>query len=336
MKTFCILALACFCNVQVLQAQDQLVPDKQGGFNMGSFGFYQNYKCGYTKAETEAHSKKITEISNFLRSHNPVLHDLKGFVGQLTIFSRDCEISAPYGIPASLRFEFCAYTINRAGKEVYGTIEPPCWYLIINAVDKRGLHVPSRPPKDEPVKPGFDYETYKAAAAKLNEMFYTRDVRKVIAPGLDRYGDEVVVYNPDRPPYWLQVTVEEAYARHFAYWKAFPDKLQSDLSLQLLNQEYATFTEEEKKGYAYAMGKGAYAQVGNDASAPALVKANPAYWNRSLPKSAVQFMSFILPENKQYLQQHATELWQKKNNGCYEAKFEATLDIMDFPALIDR
>jgi hypothetical protein len=186
------------------------------------------------------------------------------------------------------------------------------------------------------VKPGFNYEIYKAAAEKLNELFYTRDVRKIIAPGLDRYGDEVVVYNPDRPMYWVQVTVQEAYDRHFAYWKAAPDKLQSELALQFLNQEYATFTEEEKKGYAYAMGKGAFAQVGNDARAPALVKVNPAYWNKNLPKSAIQFINFVLPANTKFLQQQAKEWLESKSISYHEARFEASLDILIFPALIDK
>lgn len=337
MRTAWILVSALILGAGTSQAQDaKLVADKQGSFKIIDWGIYTHFDCGFTKTETDAHAQKIRNIIGYLREKNLVLKETKGFMGQATLFAKDCDRRADYGIPGSIRFEFCAFFLNKEGKEVYSTIEPPSWYLLVNVMDKKDTHIPPRPPKSEPVKPGFDYDTYKAAAEKLNELFYTRDVRQVIAPGLDRYGDEVVVYNPDRPPYWLQVTVEEAYQRHFAYWKAAPDKVQSDLTLQMLKQEYETFTEEERKGYAYAMGKGAVAGVGNDPKAPALVRANPDYWNKKLPKSSIQFLNFILPANQKYLQNRAEEWLKKSNISYYEALFEATLDIRDFPALIDK
>lgn len=331
------IILALLVCVQVLHAQDpKLLTDKQGTFKTIDWGIYTHFNCGYTKKETDAHAQKIAAIIDFLRNQNPVLREMKGFMGQATLFAKECDLRAGYGIAGSIRFEFCSFFVNKAGKEYYNTIEPPSWYLILNVVDKRGRHVPSKPSKDEQVKPGFNYEKYKAAAEKLNELFFTTDVRKVIAPGLDRYGDEVVVYNPDRPMYWLPVTVEDAYARHFAYWEAFPDQLQSEMALKMLKQEYETFTEEEKKGFAYAMGKGAFAQIGNDASAPAIVRANPAYWNKDLPKSAIQFMTFDLPANKKFLEQQAAEWLQKNSVSYHEGRFEASLDIKDLPRLIDR
>ncbi|MGZ5286494.1 MAG: hypothetical protein ACXWV0_03155 [Flavisolibacter sp.] len=337
MKKHWIKIAVCLLFNFSLQSQElPLVLNKQGSFKIIDWGIYTHYNCGFTKADEQAHAKKITSIINLLRTHNPVLKELKGFMGQATLFAKDCDWQTGYGIPGQVRLEFCSFFINKSGKEVYSTIEPPSWYLYLNSIDKRDRHIPPKPGKDEDVRQGFQYEDFKSASEKLNELFFTRDVKQTIAPGVDRYGDEVVVYNPDRPLYWLPVTVHEAYERHFAYWKAAPDKLQADMALQFLEQEYASFTEEEKKGYAYAMGKGAFAKVGNDSTAPALVKANPDYWNRKLSKSAVQLITFILPANKKYLQQQAAEWLQNNSISYHKARFEASLDILDFSALIDK
>ncbi len=50
--------------------------------------------------------------------------------------------------------------------------------------------------------------------------YFTAPLRKkTVDPGIDVYNDECwVIYDPERPPYWIPVTVEEAFAaaREFA------------------------------------------------------------------------------------------------------------------------
>ena len=69
---------------------------------------------------------------------------------------------------------------------------------------------------------------------------------------------------------------------------------------------------------------------------PQIMKPNPAYWNRSLPKSAIQIMKFILPADKKYLQNASEERLKQNGIGYHEAKFEEVLDINLFASLIDK
>ena len=168
-------------------------------------------------------------------------------------------------------------------------------------------------------------------------MIHATGKKETLAPGIDRYnGQDIVVYNPDRPPYWLPVTVREVYKLTYDYWRLEPDSITRAMMLQMLDAEYSTFTTEELDGNAYALSKGALAHVGNDEDSPQIMKPNPAYWNRNLPKSAIQIMKFILPDNQVYLQKKADEYLKANSTSYHEVNFEKTLDVYQFASLIDK
>jgi len=46
-------------------------------------------------------------------------------------------------------------------------------------------------------------------------MFYMPGKKETIGKGIDRYNREtVIIYNPDRPAYWLPVSIREAFRLH--------------------------------------------------------------------------------------------------------------------------
>jgi hypothetical protein len=108
------------------------------------------------------------------------------------------------------------------------------------------------------------------------------------------------------------------------------------MMLQMLDAEYSTFTDEELDGHAYTLSKGALAHVGNDEDSPQIMKPNPAYWNKRLPKSAIQIMKFVLPANKTYLKNTAAEYLKLNSISYHEVRFEVSLDIYQFASLIDK
>lgn len=334
MRTKFILSLTCILAVTFLFAQEYpLLLNKQGSFTMTDWGAYTHYDCGYTKTETAANYQKVLAVINTVKKANPVLNELKGFDADLLLYAQQCDPKFGYGIPSRLRFGFCSW-INFKGKEICGKIEPPAWYLNFNVLGNMGSSSYDPINKKKAVT---QKEKRDEAARRLSELIYTTGKKEMLALGIDVYnGQDVVVYNPDRPPYWLPITVREVYKLTYDYWRLDPDSIGRSLGLQMLDAEYGTFTEEELDGYAYALSKGALAHVGNDEDSPQIMKPNPAYWNRSLPKSAIQIMKFILPGDKIYLQNSVDEQLKANSISYHEVRFELTLDIYQFASLIDK
>jgi hypothetical protein len=265
-----------------------------------------------------------------------VVNELKGFDLTTRVYAEKCNAKFGYGIPAMINFEF-AYWYMSNGRPVCFRIEPPSYKMYINQI-RRFYDFGYRATYSfgDKTPPGFNKGAYEAAALQTQELFRTSGKKETLAPGIDRYnGQDIVIYNPDRSPYWLPVTVREAYKLVFDYYKNCPDQTDREMSLKMLNNEYASFTEEELDSEAYSGGKGAFAQIGNDTSSPQIMKINPAYWNRSRPKSAIQFITFRLPPDKKYLGKKAEDC-KVKNIPFYEIKFEAELDIYQLASLIDK
>jgi hypothetical protein len=334
MKQFVFLyALVMLCYSMVNAQEYPLVLDKQGSFKVTDWGAYTHYDCGYTKAETSANYQKVLAVINAMRKGNPVLNELKGFDAELLLFAQDCDPKFGYGIPSRLTFGFCSW-INFKGKEVRNKIEPPAWYMNFNILGNVGNR--SYEPRDKK-KPVTQKEKREEAGRRLDELIHTTGKKETLAPGIDMYnGQDIVVYNPDRPPYWLPITVREVYKLTYDYWRLNPDSLARSLILQMLDAEYSTFTEEELDGYAYTLGKGATAHVGNDEDSPQIMKPNSAYWNKNLSKSAIQIMKFILPVNKTYLQNTVDEYLKLNSISYHEVRFELALDVYQFVSLIDK
>lgn len=334
MRTKFILSGVCILITGFLFAQEYpLVLNKQGSFKMTDWGAYTHYDCGYTKTETSANYQKVLAVINAIRKNNPVLNEVKGFDAELLLFAQQCDPKFGYGVPSKLTVGFCSWIVFK-GKEVCNKIEPPAWYMNFNVLGNIGNAAYDPINKKKAVT---QKEKREEAGRRLSELIYTTGKKETLAPGIDRYnGQDIVIYNPDRPPYWLPITVREIYKLTYDYWRLEPDSISRALGLQMLDAEYSTFTDEELDGYAYTLSKGALAHVGNDEDSPQIMKPNPAYWNRNLPKSAIQIMKFVLPGDKNYLQSTSDERLKQNGIGYHEARFEETLDINLFASLIDK
>lgn len=317
-----------------MAAQDYpLVLNRQGALKLTDWGAYTHYDCGYTKTETAANYQQVLAIVGAIRKNNPVLDELKGFDAEIILFAQPCDPKFGYGIPGRLTFGFCGWFISK-GKEVCNKIEPPAWYMNFNVLGNIGNQSYETPERKMAVTPKQKREQ---AGRRLSELVYTTGTKETVAPGIDRYnGQDIVIYNPDRPSYWLPITVREYYKLTFDYWRLDPDSISRTMGLQMLEAEYASFTEQELDGYAYRIGKGALAGVGTDDSSPQIMKPNPAYWNKSLPKSAIQIIRFVLPADKSYLHHVTAECLQNNSVGYHRARFEEILDLNLFTALIAK
>ncbi len=73
---------------------------------------------------------------------------------------------------------------------------------------------------------------------------------------------------------------------------------------------------------------------GQDSIFPRIVKVNPEYWNRDLPKSAIQLINFNSIQNKEYLKRIKEEYLQNNSISYNVKRFEESYDMDDIRELV--
>jgi hypothetical protein len=321
MRTNLAIALVLFAGLPLsLTAQEfPLITDKQGTFKILSRTDYVGDDCGYSKAEITAHLQRITDLVTVIRQ-NPVLRDLKGFEGRARIYNLDCKEVSGYGIPASISFEFASWFRNKDGAPAVTLIEPPAWHICINQA-----------------KPGWG----ASYSHDTKRGYFTAPLEKrTVDPGIDVYDDEwFIIYDPSRPPYWITVTVNEAFAAVKESMNNWEDDYGTRLQKEYVEKEYAEIPESERDKPAYFGGgisrvthKPGY--DGQDSIFPRIVKVNPDYWNRELPRSAIQIINFNSIQRKDYLRKLMEEYLEKESTSYNLKRFEVSFDMDDIRALV--
>lgn len=301
-----------------LRAQPEKIPylgDKPGTFEILSRTDYSLYQS-FTKAEMTANLERIKELVSNVRQ-DPVLTDIKGFMGRARIYDISKKLSCTYGIPARVSFEFSDYLYSK-GKITYNSIEPPEWTILLNNISGYWN--------------GFNTEKC---------MFTTPFNKKTIAPGVDVYDNfTFVIYDPSRPPYWLPVTVEEAFAVAREDAKKEKDEIAAKYMNDFVEKEWAAISPANLKNQAYF--GGGITRV-SDASGfgdqknlfPPIVKVNPDYWNKNLPKSAIQLIVLTMSMDKKYMQSEYESCVKHQYYGetCNLARFMVSYDEEDIKKL---
>jgi len=299
-----LILLATTISVQVFAQELPLILDKQGTFEILSRTDYAGSGCSFTKAEMMANLQKITELVAIVRK-NQVLSEMKGFDGRARLYSTiACQQEGVYGVPARISFEFAAWYRLKDGREVRGLIEPPEWSIYFNTI-----------------QPGWT-----GGFNRKPDLFTVSEKKETIAPGIDVYdGECFVVYNPDRPEYWLPVTVKEAFEVAYEWNKKNSDEIQWGMMKNMLDEERAAFSPDDWNKQATR--SGILSGVGTSEGFPKIMKVNPAYWDKTKPKSDIQFITFRMITNKNFLEQRSKE-WLKANSISYHcARFEESLNL---------
>ena len=303
---------------QPLSAQDKtLLTEKPGTFKFrrdmlnGLGPDYQYRKtCNFTNTESEVALNALEKLVQVFRNC-PVLKENKGFDAIYDLGIGRCNSKYGYPVPSTIAFYLSTWSLYK-GKEVQWTIEPPQWRLEVNMTDKykdNGFNETDFSNASGPTNPAFSEEAMSRATAEVNELFYQPGVKEAIKPGIDRYGEIYVIYNPDRPPYWQQVTIREAYRLLINYWKCIPEKAESDVMVSAVQSEFNRFSEAEKDRYAYFGDPESVYRIGYVKNDTPVLRPNPEYWNKTLPRSAIQIMVLEIP---------GAEVVKNKMNNCLQ------------------
>ena len=263
--------------------------------------------------EAKPFDQNVRKLADWFHQQVPIMANPKGFDlwVYLTGYWNDKYKlrSGNYAERGELNFEFQMFLSNGG----IWKVEPPHWSFEINNTEAGHGANTNLPGWDNTKDPQSQEAAMDKAAANLNDLFRIFPLVRDIAPGIKLYGDgNLIVFNPDRPPFWIPVTMREIVDMKLAYHKLKDVEL-----LPTLKEEIAKLTEAELNAIAYS---------GNDElfvlnvhpeledkereSGGQIMRFNPDYWDRTLPKSAIQFMTFYYPEfSQEQKEEHFT------NNG---------------------
>lgn len=274
------------------QKSSEFLPEKSGMWILN-----QN-----SMNDGDAFQKNVKTVAEWFHQNAAVLTNLKGFdlwINFTGYWDDKYKIQPEnYGRRGELNFDFRMFLSNGGQWKV----EPPHWSFDINNTEAGHGTNSNLPGWDNTKDPESLEKPMNKAAADLNNLFRIFPFVRDIAPGVRLYGDgNLIVFNPDRPPFWIPVTVREVADMKLAYYK-----IKDTMLLPELKDEIAKLSPEQLNASAFS-GHDEFFVLNvhpkpddpeKEEGGP-IMRFNPEYWDRSLPSSAIQFMTFYYPERSQ-------------------------------------
>lgn len=286
------------------------MPDKKGTYRLENCLPEKSYKL--TNGSLDATDNKtfrnnVAAVTEWFHQNHKMLKTPIGFdvraINNWVWSDYTTKTEWMYGIPARVDFLFELF-------DAYGskwTTEPPQYGFEINA-DWGGIDGFYFTPESI-VDDGSRYDLSKSqqvnnALTELQKYFRVYKLVEQPCAGVDIYEAypdgrhqngirTIVVYHADHQPYWLPVTVSEMADAHLAYYSLIQKKEIDRMILEELKKEIAELSPEELSSPAYAGHESHFVfKVNGKRQGYQIMRFNPAYWDKSLPQSAVQFITF--------------------------------------------
>lgn len=275
-----VLLMSVLCQAQ---NPSDFLPEKPG-----KWSYSTNVKT--PGAEGIALNKNLAATAEWFHQNVSILTNPKGFdLNACAYGSWDDHYKlkkSSYALRAEIDFEFQLF-YSKGGKWV---IEPPHCAVDINNTESGhgsnfGGYDGYRVQEDDPKL----QQVLTDATIKISEYFCVFELEKEIAPGIRLYKNgSLVVFNPNRPDYWIPVTVKEVLQDMMNYWKIKPGDKEV---YNYFEAAYNKMSEDELNSPAYFGSDDAIIDVWGKPEGLKIMRFNPEYWNKNLPRSAVQFMT---------------------------------------------
>lgn len=318
---------------------DHYLPDKSGEWKPANrFG---NDNC-IDLTEKTAYLANMISVAEWIHRNNEVVAKPVGFDAQVNL-TQPCypvvnnSAYRGYGYQGEFFIHFQLFFINiNTGKEdVWENYCPNIGIDINNPIRDISIHY------DETGFQTGDPPQFKQALERalenLKRYYNASPVEREVVPGVRIHTNGyVLVFNPDRPEYWIPVTVREVMEAKLAYYKVKKeiDEINNSKALQewaklgfvpensvrvsaydIIKKEYESFTPEELNSRAYyASGDESVSGISTREEGWPVMRFNPECWDRNLAPSAVQFISMrYKPRSKEELDE-----FYKDNNNSYD------------------
>jgi hypothetical protein len=76
--------------------------------------------------------------------------------------------------------------------------------------------------------------------------------------------------------------------------------------------------------------------LGSDNRQLPVMQINPLYWDKNLPRSAIQYVSFYCPADRDRLSAQRDERLRNNDGSYHVSRFVEAIDIEPFSGLIGR
>lgn len=257
-------------SIVLAQKSSEYLPDKPGKWTYSS-----NIKR--SGAEVVAFNKNLSVLAEWFHQNIPILKNPTGFdldAVAYSIWDDNYKLkNSSYGLRAEMNFGFQLF-LSDGGK---WTIEPPHYEFNINDTES-----------------GYGGILYEGKdGTLLKELFQVFPLVTEIAPGVCYYDCDarscgsLVIFNPNRPSFWIPVSVREVVDAKLKYYKQ-NDKMLYDFIKPLVDK----LSEDELNAPAHYGSEDGILKVNGKGDDLQIMRFNPDYWDTSLPPSAIQFMTF--------------------------------------------
>lgn len=302
-RLICCLFIQTIVFTGLIKAQSPAgyLPDKPGIWKY-------DYKIQAKTADEIQFKKNVSVLNEWFHQHIPVLAQPKGYnLWAVTTGMWDDHYNlspANYGMRAELDFYFHMFMSD--GSIWTAELPEACYYSFqINNTQGGALNFHGQFPYFDNLKDDPKLEkAINAAASKLDDIKTILPIKQELATGVHVYEEypgstrcHIIVFNPERPLYYVPVSLKELADIYLEYYSLY-QKLEIDrMLIQELKNEIARIPAEELSSQAYlGHGSNIVFRFNGQKQGMPLVRFNPEYWDRSLPPSAIQFMTFWYPQ----------------------------------------
>lgn len=334
-----IIAAFLLLHPPLFSQDDYYLPDKAGEWKPATR--FINDDCTVL-TEKSAYLANMISIVEWIHRNNEVVAKPVGFDAKVN-FTQPCHpvvnnsAYRGHGYQGEVGFHFQLLFFNSdTGEEDIWEDYCPTYSIDINNpirdicihYDETGFQSGDPPQFKQPLEKALE---------NLKRYFNASPVEKEVAPGVRIYASGyVLIFNPGRPEYWIPVTVKEVMEAKLAYYKVKKemDEIKNSKALQewaklgyvpensirvsvydMIKKEYDSFTPEELNSRAYfASCDESISGISTREEGWPVMRFNPECWDRTLPPSAVQFISMrYIPRSKDEL-----DIFYKHNSNAYD------------------
>ena len=307
----CLFAMC----IQTQAQKNQFLMDKPGRF------IFENKLNKCPGLDIASFTKNLTSITEWVQHNDSIVRTPKGFGAAVSFSGNSCDQlsgTGDYGISGRISFSFRYFYIeNGVSKTVTDWAAHGTEIRINNPINLIGIQF-----KESGFKSGDPpqlKESLEKALENLQKYYTTAPVLKEIAPGVRLYAPgsgwsqgSLLVFNPNRPDIWIPVTVREImeaklayylvkqeidsinYERTLAAWAKLnfkPDQVMRPNLYDVIKKEFENFTSEELNRPACSSAQSGISTINARGEGRPVMKFNSESWDRTLPGSAVQFIS---------------------------------------------
>lgn len=331
---FSFLLLTVVTKCLYAQNETQWLPDQQGKFtyNHKISGEIEKYKL--SPAELASYQKNIDLVIESLHQ-NPVLKNPVGIEPSVNVkvWPDDKEgfhqrSLANDIVGSRIAIQFCPLYKDENGNIRKHCMEVTSCDVHVNepkAISEKYLHYSASELHPAP-------EKLVIAAQDLSKIFVKPLVVKELAEGMTAYQSGIIIISDPRRSYWIPVKCGELFDQIMEYFKIVQEKDNSySYVVEEIENEKRFFTTEQLKGPAYYTTGNISGVTAVENDSP-LVRFNPDYFNKSLPRTSIQLMAVhtmteAFYDNHDCPSQHTAEL--------RHCEFVKQLDINALKALLD-